>query len=373
MLLVEGKWIRSPLVKTDRTMSAAGGMGTTARDAARWLILNANGGELDGKRILPERIAREYFAQQSALPEPSGTIRIEEGFALGWNVGKYREPSRPYYFHGGGYVGAAAYFCFLPNERVGVAVLSNSDAGGSDLATIVSTDVLDRLLAVERGVDLLPSHAEAARKRREDPRNAFPRGANPAKAPHGLSRPPEAYAGTYTHPLEGELEVRLEGGELRARIGDAPYVLASTGLDEFTACIVPGMTSTGAFELDSEGAVVGLTLDSSSFERAGAKKPRTPASSKFDAATYAGTYRSPALPGYEFVARAEAGKLFGHMTAPPPASAQPEVELQPAGGEHKFHVPAEGARFVFEVAGGSATRFTLHQSGDSFEFRRVER
>lgn len=374
MLLVDGKWVRSPLVKTDRTMSAAGGMGTTARDAARWLILNANGGELDGRRVLPETMAREYYTQQSALPEPSGRLRIEEGFALGWQTGKYRGPSRPYFFHGGGYVGAASYFCFLPNERIGVAVLSNTDAGGSDLATIVSIDVLDRLLGVERQPDLLPTYVEGARKRREHPRNALPRGLNPAKAPQGLSRPPEEYAGTYTHPLEGELEVRLEHGEMKARIGDLPYVLISTGLDEFTACVVPGMAATGAFELDSEGAVVAVMLSSSSFERAGAKSQRrAPASSKFDAATYAGTYRCPELPGYTFVARAENGKLLGHMTAPSPSPAQPEAELQPAGGEHRFHVPTEGARFVFVVASGAATGFTLHQSGDSFEFQRVER
>ena len=371
MLLVDGKWVRSPLVKTDRTMSAAGGMGTTARDAARWLILNVNGGELDGRRVLPEKMAREYYTQQSAHPRPSGSIRIEEGFTLGWNIGSYRDASRPYLFHGGGYVGAAAYFCFLPNERIGVAVLANSDAGGSDLATVVSIDVLDRLLDVKGQPDLLPTYAEQARKRRES--NVLPSGPNPAEAPQGLSRPPGEYAGKYTHPLEGELEVWLEHGELKACIGDLPYRLVSTGLDEFTACVVPGMTATGAFEFDSEGAVLAVTLSSSSFERAGAKGQRRPASSKLDAAAYVGTYRSPKLPGYTFVARAENGKLLGHMTAPPPSRAQPEIELQPAGGEHKFHVPTEGARFVFEVAGGSATGFTLHQSGDSFEFQRVER
>jgi hypothetical protein len=131
------------------------------------------------------------------------------------------------------------------------------------------------------------------------------------------------------------------------------------------------MKQTGAFEFDSAGAVVAVTLSSESFERVGAKnRRRTLASSKSDAATYVGTYRSPELPGYRFVVRAENGKLLGHMTAPSPSPAQPEIELQPAGGEHKFHVPTEGARFVFKVAGGSATGFTFHQSGDSFEFHR---
>jgi hypothetical protein len=125
MLLVDGKWARSPLVKTDRTMHAAGGMGTTARDAARWLILNTNRGELDGRRILPEALAREYYAQQSTHPS-SGSIRIEEGFALGWNVGKYRERSRPYFFHG---VTPVTSTSGLPN-RASASRAGEHDGGG---------------------------------------------------------------------------------------------------------------------------------------------------------------------------------------------------------------------------------------------------
>ena len=368
MLLVAGKWIRSPLVKTDRTMHAAGGIGTTARDAARWLILNTNGGELDGRRFLTEALAREYTTQQSAHEKPSGSIRIEEGFALGWNTGKYRDSSRPYFFHGGGFVGAASYFCFLPNERIGVAVLANSDAGGSDMGTIVSIDVLDRLLGV-KGNDLLPNLAESARKRREDPLSVLPSGPNPAKAPRGLSQPAERYAGKYVHPLEGELEVRTERGELTARIGDLVYVLVSTATDDFTACAVPGMSRTGSFELDSGGAVFAVMLGSERFVRAGAKIEKQPPP-KFTASTYAGTYRAPELPGYTCVVRADGGKLLAQMTAPPPSPAQPEIELEPAG-EHKFRFTSEGVRFVFEVAGGAATGFALHQDGQTFGFRRV--
>jgi len=275
MLRVDGAWTKSPLLKSDRTMHAAGGIGTTARDAARWLLFNAGGGALDGRQLLPKEIANEYFSQQSAHPRPSGRIRIEEGFALGWNIGKYRERTRPYLFHGGGYVGAASYFCFLPVERIGVAVLVNTSEGGAYVATIVSIDVLDRLLGVTGQPDLLPTYEDGARKRRESapPR---PSGANPARAAGGLTKAPEQYAGTYTHPLEGELEVRLEQGELRARNGDLPYALVSTGPDAFTAWVVPGMTATGRFELDSGGAVVAVELTAdkitSRFRRADAEK-----------------------------------------------------------------------------------------------------
>ncbi len=272
LLRIDGEWRPSPLVKTDRTMHAAGGMGTTARDAARWLILNIDRGTIDGRRILHEEMAREYFAQQSELSQPQGRIRIEEGFALGWQVGKYRERTRPHFSHGGGYVGAASLFCFLPDERIGVAVLANSN-GGSDMATIASIDVLDRLLGVKGEPDLLPVYEEQAKQRRaENP--GTPAGAlNPARAPDGLSLPATKYTGTFIHPIDGELEIFTgENGDLAARMGDLPFVLYSRGTDQFTAWVVPGMVDVGRFEIGTDGTVDAVVLESEStptrFERA---------------------------------------------------------------------------------------------------------
>ena len=260
MLRIEGKWRRSPLVKTDRTMHAAGGMGTTARDAARWLILNLNGGEIDGRRILPETMEEEYYSKNSDLPVPQGSIWMEEGFALGWCVGKYREPTRPYFFHGGGYVGAASYICFLPEHGIGVAALANSD-GGAAMATIVTIDVLDRLLGVTGQPDLLPNYEESTRQRRAQAPSVPAGGVNPARAPDGLSRPPETYAGTYSDPILGELEIFLDArGGLAARAGDLSYVLVSEGTDEFTAIVVPGMVERGRFQVSSDGTVEAVSF-----------------------------------------------------------------------------------------------------------------
>ena len=260
MILIDGTWTRSPLVKTDRTMHAAGGMGATARDSARWLLLNLNRGQIDGKRILPEPLAREYLTRQSEHPQPEGRIRIEEGFALGWGVGKYREPTRPYFFHGGGYRGAASYFCFLPEEGIGVAVLANSDNGGA-IATIASIDVLDRLLGIKDQPDLLPTYQEQAQQRRAEMNASMTRGVNPASAPDGLSQPAERYVGIYSNAVTGDLEVYLnDHAELAARMGDLPFTLLSRGRDQFTAMVVPGMAGPGRFEVTGEAVTV-VTLE----------------------------------------------------------------------------------------------------------------
>lgn len=261
MLLIGGAWVPCPLVKTDRTMHAAGGVGMSARDAGRWLLLNLNGGKIDQTVILPKALAGEYYTKQSEFPT-RGAIRIEEGFAMGWQVGKYREQTRPYYFHGGGYSGASSYFCFLPNERIGVAVMANSDGGGG-MATIVSIDILDRLLGMKDAKDLLPVYEKQAAERRARPTATPPAGDNPAKAEGGLSLAIAAYPGKYRHDKQGEAEVLLNArGELAARIGDLPITMVSRGTDKFQGYVTPDMLASGSFEVaDGKVRVLEMVMD----------------------------------------------------------------------------------------------------------------
>ena len=84
---------------------------------------------------------------------------------------------------------------------------------------------------------------------------------NPARAPDGLSRPPETYAGTYSDPILGELEIFLDArGDLAARAGDLSYVLVSEGTNEFTAIVVPQMVERGRFEVSSDGTVEAVSF-----------------------------------------------------------------------------------------------------------------
>jgi hypothetical protein len=109
--------------------------------------------------------------------------------------------------------------------------------------------------------DLLPNHEESTRQRHAQAPSVPAGGVNPARAPDGLSRPPETYAGNYSDPILGELEIFLDArGDLAARAGDLSYVLVSEGTDEFTAIVVPGMVERGRFEVSSDGTVEAVSF-----------------------------------------------------------------------------------------------------------------
>jgi len=252
---IEGKWRRSPVMKTDRTMHAAGGLGTTARDAGRWLRLNLNRGEIDGKRIVSSAGMEEMLKFQSKLPKSSGQIRVRQGFGLGWGRGTYR--GRPYAFHGGGYVGTASSFSLLPEEGIGMAILVNSGGSGHGVADVVSGDIYDALLKLDEG-DLLPAYERLAKSMRAKAEPAVI-GDNLAVAGK-LSRPIGDYIGTYRNADWGSVDVLHTDGLLSLRNGDLHGEMLSAGADAFLVVVEPNDPAAGRFIVKND-RVAALELE----------------------------------------------------------------------------------------------------------------
>ena len=129
MMLINDEWVHSAVRKTDRTMHAAGGMGTTAHDLGRWLRINMNDGKIDGQQVVAAEHVQQMKTRVSELANRSGKIRQRVGFGLGWFVGNYRDENHTYIEHGGGYVGTAAHVSFIPEKALGVGILANSSLG----------------------------------------------------------------------------------------------------------------------------------------------------------------------------------------------------------------------------------------------------
>jgi len=259
MILLDGVWARSPLVKTDRTMHAAGGMGTSARDAATWLMLHMRGGAVGGKRLVSKASMDEVLKMQAKFDETNGSIRALDGFSVAWMAGTYRGLT-PYYMHGGGYLGAAALIAFIPEKGCGVAVLSNVGSTGNGLCDIVSIDIFDRVMEVKDARDLLPSYEGRAGQYNAQLKGfdaARPNPATPGRDGAGLSLPPAKYAGSYANEKRGTVEFALADGTLTATLGDLALRLAAGNEpDAIDMWAAPDMQWSGRFELNAERSAV---------------------------------------------------------------------------------------------------------------------
>lgn len=196
--------------KPDATMHAAGGMVTSAADAAQWLRAQLNSGRVGGRQVFPARVIAEThrpLARQDATFE--GIPRV--GYALGWQLGIVDGDTL--YHHFGNYPGAFANVSFLPAHTVGVAVFLNSEMPAyGRLSLDIAQRAYDLVLGRrERDLrwaaypDSLAANVERmfATFRADRARRA----ARPSVPPRGWA----AYAGTYTASDMGTLTITALG------------------------------------------------------------------------------------------------------------------------------------------------------------------
>lgn len=256
---VEGHWQLAAVRKTDRTMHAAGGMGSTANDLATWLRLNLSDGTFDGKRIVSAGGLEETHTAQVEVGK-SFYIFDRNHYGLGWYVGSYAGATMIHHF--GGYVASRAHVSFLPEHDLGVAVVMNSSDPTFYVVDWMAASVYNSLAGLE-GPDVLPQLTARMEKRRaatrEKQAGLEP---NPARASNGLSLPVQSYVGRFQNKDWGILDLTVFDDVLVCRWGELEPVLYSTGTDRFLFSPTPREQHDGSFEIEAESVTsVVVTMD----------------------------------------------------------------------------------------------------------------
>ncbi len=195
----EGR-ITLPLRDTD-AIGPAAAVYANLEDMTRWLRFHLAGGVHDGRRLLSAASARAMIMPQVALPGRSPHPELgPRHYGMGFYGTTYR--GRRLVRHPGVIDGYAALMAFLPDDGLGVVVLTNL-SGRNRVPAAVARSVFDRLLGLEP-VDWV------ARLRVGEPVPPPP-DLPPAPGNPPPSHPIEAYAGTYTHPVYGPMRIRVTG------------------------------------------------------------------------------------------------------------------------------------------------------------------
>jgi CubicO group peptidase (beta-lactamase class C family) len=208
-------------------MAPAGAVNSCAADMTRWLLAQLGGGQADGRAVVSPGTVTHQQAAHMVLPEdrtfPAST---RHAYGLGWMIGRYRD--HRLVEHGGGIDGFQTECMLLPDDGIGVAVLTNTSS--SAMAPVVAYRVLDELLGLE------PLDWFSEFKTRFDTVMAGAveaRGARRVVPDASLPRPLDAYAGEYEHPGYGVLAVTVEAGALRPRLGTMDISLAHRHYETF--------------------------------------------------------------------------------------------------------------------------------------------
>jgi CubicO group peptidase (beta-lactamase class C family) len=218
---IEQKVVAVPWRNVDN-IAPAGSINSNVAEMASWVRLQLAGGEFGGQRLLSPVAVKETQKSHTVIPyDPPWNLLFPDAhflnYGLGWFLSDYR--GRKIVEHGGNIDGMSALVAFIPEEKMGVVILTN--LGGSELRTALKLRVFDAFLGGEakdwsaihrKTIAVLEAQAKAAEKKQNDER------AKDTKSSLSLDK----YAGTYQDEMYGDVKVELdEAGKLVVRYGRA--------------------------------------------------------------------------------------------------------------------------------------------------------
>lgn len=162
-------------------IAPAGGVNATVLDMAKWVQFH---------------LTRPSEAHEVQTKWPDGC------YGLGWFVGTYR--GHPLVSHGGNIDGFSAEVALLPNERIGLVILTNSGTEGHSAILSIRQQIFNRLLKLEE----LDTKIEC--------KPGVP--TSPQEEATGVDL--SSYIGSYEHPGYGVVTICLSKGRLNATYGN---------------------------------------------------------------------------------------------------------------------------------------------------------
>jgi CubicO group peptidase (beta-lactamase class C family) len=235
-------------------VAPAGGINSCIDDMLAYLRLEMGA---DDRGIVSSEAIAETQRPQIVVPEdqtfPEST---RSAYGLGWMVGQYR--GHHVVEHGGGIDGFLTDCMMLPDDGIGVVVLTNA---WSSIGPAIVYRVFDELLGLEP-IDWpgrLKERFDAARAGLKDARAERPRVEGAA-----LLRPLEEYAGEYEHPGYGTISIAVSDGKLIPTFGTLQLTMTHRHFDvfdlEWHELAEQNIQFDLIFQTGPDGDVVGLTV-----------------------------------------------------------------------------------------------------------------
>lgn len=195
-------------------IAPAGAINSTVADMSRWVRFQLAQGRAGGKQLVSRSALGETHTPQQVVPisadaKQSNPYTHLSSYGMGWFVEDYRGRERQQ--HGGNIDGMSALVAFLPEEQLGLVILTN--ANGSPLPTIVMNRVFDAMLG-SAPRDWSAEYRKAREKGQAVAKEAQAKRLAQRVTGTSPSLRLDAYAGSYADSMYGDARIRMEKGRL---------------------------------------------------------------------------------------------------------------------------------------------------------------
>jgi CubicO group peptidase (beta-lactamase class C family) len=224
---VEGKLQVIPLEDLDN-VGPAGSINSCAADMAKWVQVQLNRGKFTDHegRLFSEQRSKEMWSPQTILPTPdpppplAGLKTNFADYALGWSLREYH--GHRLVGHTGGVGGFVSRVMLVPEENLGVVILTNAEETGAFDSILYY--VLDHYLQVQP-TDWIGAFKSLKDQEEKDAAETMKKAEGARAVNSKLSLPLEKYAGTYNDAWYGPITIRLENGGLVISFDHTPGMI----------------------------------------------------------------------------------------------------------------------------------------------------
>ncbi|MBY0478479.1 MAG: serine hydrolase [Chitinophagaceae bacterium] len=215
-----GKLSKLPYDEIDN-LGPATSMVSCVSDLSKWLKFQLDSGKADGKQILPWQVlqrTRDGNILTGSRKSPYYPTHFR-AYGLGEYMTDYN--GRQVYWHTGGAFGFVTNVCFVPEEKLGITILTNND--NQNFFEALRYQILDAYLGVkytDRSAFMQQFQAqdnalnESLWKKWDDRVNKKP----------ALPVPADAFVGTYFNHVYGNMQIVKENNQLKVLLSHHPNI-----------------------------------------------------------------------------------------------------------------------------------------------------
>ena len=353
-------------------MGPAGSINSNVTEMSNWIMTWIGGGKFKDKQILPESYIKEAMSSQMVIsggvPEKEFPDLHMSNYGYGWFTSSYKGHYRVE--HGGNIDGFSANVSFFPTDSIGIVVLANQN--GSVIPGLVRNIISDRVLKETR-TDWNKTYKERADKAKAAEKEASASKTSSQKTGTKPSRLLVEFAGDYSNPGYGSLEVFVKNDSLFAKAGKNnmwlkhyhydifnPYPVTDGKVDTVGSIGIQFNFRTGdSGDITSFVSKLEPAVDHIEFKRT----PKGVIMEKAELEKYVGEYELAGMTAKFYIKGENTLYLF--------VPGQPEYELLPLE-KHKFALKiVEGYKVEFvEDESGNLTEVLFVQPNGTFKAKK---
>jgi len=225
---VDGQLQAIEFVNLDNA-APAGSINSSAAEMAKWITLQLNRGKFPtgNDRLFTEAQSREMWSAQTILPAgqaPGPLAPLSTKFAaygLGWGLRDYH--GRKLVGHTGGVAGFVSRVMLVPEENLGVVILTNAEQEGAFDSILYH--ILDHYFAVPQ-TDWIAAFKDAAEEEQKAAMQTMSDVAKRRATTVKPALPLDEYAGVYNDAWYGPATIRMEKDQLVFTLDHTPRAVA---------------------------------------------------------------------------------------------------------------------------------------------------